>query len=86
MPTSLTYDVLPVTKEEVKNALKCMKRGKAAGNDGIAVDLLKDGGNIILEKLAKLKIPVAWKNVNIILIHKKEDAKDLKNYRPISLL
>ncbi|WP_265430092.1 RNA-directed DNA polymerase, partial [Klebsiella pneumoniae] len=92
--TDLACDVPLVTKEEVKNALKSMKRGKAAGDDGITVDLLKEGGDIVLEKLTvlfseclrTLKVPVAWKNANIILIHKKGDNKDLKNYRPISLL
>lgn len=83
-----------ITKDEVEMALKAMKRGKAAGDDGITVDLLKDGGYIVLEKLAKLfseclrttKVPQAWKNANMILVHKKGDVKDLRNYRPISLL
>ena len=79
---------------EVKKALKGMQRGKAAGEDQVTSDLLKDGGEIMLEKLATLytkclstgRIPESWKNANIILIHKKGDVKDLKNYRPISLL
>lgn len=55
-------------------------RGKAAGGDRISVDLLKDGGGVTLENAAKpfsdclrtLKLPIAWKNPNIILMHKKE--------------
>ncbi|XP_049267523.1 probable RNA-directed DNA polymerase from transposon BS [Rhipicephalus sanguineus] len=87
-------DIPPVLTGEVKKALKGMQRGKAAGEDQITSDLLKDGGEIMLEKLATLytkclstgRIPESWRNANIILIHKKGDVKDLKNYRPISLL
>ena len=83
-----------ITSAEVRRALKDMTRGKAAGEDGITVDLIKDGGDIMLEKLAALytqclttsSVPESWKNANIILIHKKGDVKELKNYRPISLL
>ena len=83
-----------ITSDEVRRALKDMTRGKAAGEDGITVDLIKDGGDIMLEKLAALytqclttsSVPESWKNANIILIHKKGDVKELKNYRPISLL
>lgn len=29
---------------------------------------------------------LAWKKANIVLIHKKRDAEDLKNYRRIRIL
>uniref|UniRef100_A0A6G5AC50 Putative endonuclease-reverse transcriptase n=1 Tax=Rhipicephalus microplus TaxID=6941 RepID=A0A6G5AC50_RHIMP len=87
-------DTLPGMIEEVRKALEGMHRGKAAGEDRVTSDLLKDEGQIVLEKLATLftrclltgKVPESWKNAIIILIHKKGDDKDLKNYRPISLL
>ena len=89
-----TTEIEAVTKEEIKKALKSMKRGKAPGEDGISVDLIKDAGEIAIEKLSRLftkcleagKIPRTWKNATIVLIHKKGDLTDLKNYRPISLL
>ena len=43
-----------ITSDEVRRALKDMTRGNAPGEDGITVDLIKDGGDIMLEKLAAL--------------------------------
>lgn len=41
--TSLAFDVLLVSKEEVEKGLQALKRAKAAG-DGLTVDLSKERG------------------------------------------
>ena len=84
----------PILSSEVRHVIETMKPGKAPGEDKIAVDMLKEGGEELDQALAKLynycqvhkKIPKKWYNAIIILLFKKGDAKDLKNYRPISLL
>ena len=71
-----------------------MKKGKAPGEDEILTDVLKEGGEVVISKLADLftqciregKIPDNWSNAIIILLHKKGNITDLGNYRPISLL
>ena len=83
-----------VSKEEVTAAIESMSRGKAGGEDGLTIDLIKDAGETVVGRLADLftkcletmSVPSAWKNALVVLIHKKGDIKDLKNYRPISLL
>jgi len=88
-------DEIPnITINEVKKAITDMKRGKAPGEDEILVEYLKEGGDVICKELAELftqciksnEIPKSWNNAIIILLHKKGDITDLKNYWPISLL
>ena len=38
-----------ITREEVKRALNEMKGSKAPGMDGVRVEMLKEGGVIVLE-------------------------------------
>lgn len=83
-----------ITQQEVELALKQMKDSKAPGTDEITSDIIKIGGTEIIKQLVSLynqilnekKIPTCWKEAKIILLHKKGDKTDIKNYRPISLL
>lgn len=71
-----------------------MKRGKSARDDGKTVDLLKEGGDIVLQKLANLfsncirtsKVPIAWKNANKILIHRNDDTKRVTHQPTLSCI
>ncbi|XP_013383867.1 uncharacterized protein LOC106154146 [Lingula anatina] len=87
-------DLPDITAWEVESAVQKMKNGKAAGNDNIKAEMVKAGGDILSQELARLftkclhlkEIPVAWKNANMIIMFKKGNRKDIKNYRPICLL
>ena len=75
-------------------AIKQLKRNKAPGNDNITADVLKDGGEPIVQMFTNMfnrclregKLPNSWKDASVIIIHKTGDTADIKNYRPISLL
>ncbi|KAH7706674.1 hypothetical protein AAVH_26088 [Aphelenchoides avenae] len=87
-------EVPPVTADEVEAALSTMKNGKAPGPDGVKAETLKAGGPTLWKHLARLftqclrkkKIPPQWKESTTVLLYKKGDARNLKNYRPICLL
>ena len=68
--------------------------GTARGNDHLNIETLKAGEDTISKTLAKLytkglserRIPTGWNNAKMMLILKKENKKDLKDYIPICLL
>ena len=83
-----------VAKEELLSSLKKLSNGKAPGIDGIPVEFYKsfwsklgDSFMELLEECYRTKeLPLTMRTSVITLIYKKADRKDLKNYRPISLL
>ena len=87
-------EVPPILHKEVTHAIAQMKDNKAPGIDEITSDIIKAGGDEAAIQLTKLynqilqskKIPQKWKEAKVILLHKKDDKADIKNYRPISLL
>lgn len=88
-------ETLPdITTDEINLALQKTKNQKSSGEDGVVADAIKIGGEILLNKILDLfnlclfnnTIPDKWYSAIVILIHKKGDATDLENYRPISLL
>lgn len=84
-----------ITIDEINLALKDTKNGKAAGEDGILPEFIKNLGLKGRTWIAKLstsvlhtyKIPIEWRKAKVIAILKPNKAGDNpKNYRPISLL
>ena len=72
-----------------------MKNGKEAGKDQVNIETLKAGEETIAKQLAKLytkciterRIPKhGRKQIIIVILLKKGNRKDIKNYRPICLL
>ncbi|XP_026507373.1 uncharacterized protein LOC113406470 [Terrapene carolina triunguis] len=86
--------ILTVLISEVRHAVHQMKEGKAPGKDGLTAEVLKVGGQELWKALAQRfscyleiqKILSSWKESNTILLHKKGNRENLKNYRPICLL
>ena len=84
-----------IKEEEVAEALKSMKRGKATGPDSIPVEALKaceDKGITALTKLfneilMEEKMPDAWRESVVVPIFKgKGDIQECSNYRGIKLM
>lgn len=83
-----------ITKQEIEEALKTLKYGKAPGHDKITTEMIKKMGGKGITMLTKLfnkiwrkeEIPRDWEIGIIIPIYKKGDNKECKNYRGITLL
>ena len=82
------------SEEEIRSALDMMKTGRAPGADGIPVELLKLGGDTVVQRLLSLasvvweqeKVPEDWTKQLDIPLHKKGSFQDCDNYRGIALL
>ena len=84
-----------VSREEVKNALRRMKKGKAIGLDELPVEVWKCMGEMGIEFLTRLfnrllmgeRMPEEWRRSVLIPIYKnKGDAQCCGNYRGIKLM
>ena len=83
-----------ITEEELSTALKKLKKGKAAGIDGIIAEILTLAERKIKGYLLKLfnklyltsQFPQKWAQAIVVPLFKKGDRHDPNNYRGISLL
>ena len=95
----LPRDATPSTEpdflvSEIRYPVERMPNGKAPGEDGISVEVLKAIGFQIYLALAKRftrylrqkAIPTSWKTSREVIIHKKGDREDLAYYRPITII
>ena len=90
---SSTLDV-EISESEVRDAIKTLKFGKAAGPDGFSGEFYKHSSPLVVSYLTKLfnelfnsgTFPLSWSEAIIIPLHKKGDLNSPDNYRGISLL
>ena len=90
----LCRTMYPLWTVEVAHVLKSLKTGKSTGPDYIYNRILKELNRPLSSPLCELfifsvssgKVPDIWKQAIITSIFKNDDASDLSNYRPISLL
>ena len=84
-----------VTVEEIKEAMKKMRNGKACGDDGLYAELLKSGHEGLLALIAsvfadilagKAEVPETWCVSRMVVLFKKVEAMPPKNYSAISIV
>ena len=85
----------PITKDEIKEALRKMAKGKAEGPDQIPVEVWKGLGEVGRQGLTELfnvilrtaKMPREWRASTVIPLYKnKGDIQLCNNFRGIKLL
>lgn len=84
-----------IQEQEFRNALKSMKIGKSPGCDGISIELIREGGELVKECLLDIFNQLwlnstnveDWAKIIILPFYKnKGDSSKCENYRGISLL
>ena len=83
-----------VSREEVKNALRRMKKGKAVGPDELPVEVWKCMGEMGIKFLTRLfnrllmgeRVPEEWRSVLIPIYKNKGDTQCCGNYRGVKLM
>ena len=94
VPPATDIDNHPILRSEVEIAVKSMKSGKSPGVDNIPAELVKEGGEAMIDALTLIcnKIwqtgewPAPWTQSLIITLPKKGNLQLCQNYRTISLI
>jgi len=82
-------------RSEIMEAIRKLKLGKAPGSDGITAEMLKYGGEIVVDWMVWIcnlaweqsKVPEDWRKAIIVPLYKgKGNREECNNYRGISLL
>jgi hypothetical protein len=90
-----TVNMGPITLDEVRQAIAGMRSGKAPGVDGITAELLKSGGERLVECIRDIcqrvfngeEPPLDWRSGILAVLPKKNaDQTDCTNSRGITLL
>ena len=93
-PENMPLGVQP-TMQKLTDAIRSLANGKAAGPEGVSVELFKitlNGDPVLRRRLLDIvvriwrggKVPQQWKYAIIMALHKKKDGTECGNYRGIS--
>jgi O-phosphoseryl-tRNA(Cys) synthetase len=82
----LKIDTKPISKQEIRKAIKNMKNGKAPGPDNITAELLQADMETTVNILHKLlyeiwnteQVPEEWKTGLLVKYQRKEIYQDVK--------
>lgn len=83
-----------IMEEEVRKAIKRLKNNKSPGIDNISGEMLKQGGEVVVQELHKIcnmawaqgRAPEQWKKAILVTLHKTGCALECSNYRTIALI
>lgn len=84
-----------ISIDEIKKAIRGLRKGKAPGNDGFSVDFYQKFIDelaprlkvIYQDALKRGRLPESMREAVITLLHKKgRDPQQCSNYRPVSLI
>ena len=92
--TKHTLNSCDFSETDILQIINSLDSNKTHGHNMISIRMLKLSGkaicrplNIIFKKcLSKGTFPSEWKKGNVVSIHKKDDKRNVKNCRPVSVL
>ena len=94
IPLNLNNHIPDITEEEITKAITKMKTRKAPGTDEITIEVIKAGGEKMIDMLLKVfgtilafeKTPIDFSKMIVCPVYKKGDKFLMSNYRAIALL
>ena len=100
IPPNITFateqklSTLEFCTDDIVKIIKSLDPNKAHGHDEISIGMIKLCATSIAKPLSNLFrncfenqcFPKEWKKADIVPVHKKNDKRLIKNYRPVSLL
>ena len=94
LPDSLSFDLLPASKEDINKIIKSLNASKVTGPDGVTLKLIKLSANFVDKYLTSFInhdilrscFSLGAKTYLIRAIHKKKDRQNKGNYHPLSIL
>ena len=83
-----------ITMEELISAISVMKKGKSRGEDGLPVEILRAGGECVMQQLLRIinaayiseRAPLDWQRGVISPLFKKGEKTVCDNHRGVTLL